>query len=188
MSTSVAPANPLIQADAHKQTFSDKITADLERVLQIAPPGLTLVEYWELLVAEADLPRDLFAAVLAVVGGDDLAGMVARYEVHITRTPLGLGIHEDDTLVKVSGALTGDEVITQGVRSGDILLKVSTSIFTDAPCTRLVGLRVVFDYGRVWGSLPPMSLKHPFSLTCGSWLKSWHNTIPLPHTRLSRCH
>ena len=128
------------------------------------------------------------AAAVAVTAAMEPNTMAARYEVHITRTPLGLGIHEEDTLVKVSGAMTGDEVITQGVRCGDILLKVSTSIFTDAPCTRLVGLRVVFDYGRVWGSLPPMSLKHPFSLTCGSWLKSWHNTIPLPHTRLSRCH
>ena len=50
-----------------------------------------------------------------------------RYEVHITRTPLGLGIHEEDTLVKVSGAMTGDEVTSQGVRCGDILLKVSTT-------------------------------------------------------------
>ena len=59
--------------------------------------------------------------------------MAARYEVHITRTPLGLGIHEEDTLVKVSGAMTGDEVITQGVRCGDILLKVSTSYSQTLP-------------------------------------------------------
>ena len=117
--------------------------------------------------------------------------MATHYEVHITRTPLGLGIHEEDTLVKVSGAMTGDEVITQGVRSGDILLKVSISIFTDAPCTRWYlpgGLPGVFDRGRVWGLLasPVAKAYVQFDVWFVVDILAQHD--PSSTTHASRCH
>ena len=99
-------------------------------------------------------------ATAAAVGAprSRAANTVAQYEVHITRTPLGLGIHEEDRLVKVSGAMTGDEVTSQGVQCGDILLKVSQykvcGLPHALPLTHTTSLPVV--------SYPPtLILSHP---------------------------
>ena len=78
------------------------------------------------------------AQVATVNGKNDVAALLQQlnlevaesFDVQITQVPIGMGIHEEGSLVVVTGEVNGAEVIAGDVQPGDFLISVSTQVYT----------------------------------------------------------